>query len=153
MLWPVGVCPGAKMRGAGAVFVSIGLFELVSACGGYTSDSSESAPVDSSSPLFAPARKLETAPDPFGVSASYSDRAFDAGATNAFFTALGPNGRSCETCRRQEAGWTISGSETEELARTSPHDPLFAPVDGSDCPPTSPQQQPDAANSSLAVSS
>jgi hypothetical protein len=76
---------------------------------------------------------------------SLSTNGFSAGKTNGFFANLGTNGRTCGTCHVQGDAWTITPAHARSLAS---RDPLFAPVDGSDCPPTSPLQKPDSARSS-----
>lgn len=67
------------------------------------------------------------------------------GTTNGFFTSLGTNGRTCNTCHVEQNGWTVTPRSAQSL---SAHDPLFAPVDGADCPPTSSSQGPDKSLSS-----
>ncbi len=64
---------------------------------------------------------------------------------------MGTNGRSCNTCHLKEEAWTFTPSHAQQLAMTKPSDPLFAPIDGSDCPPTKPEQKPDARLSQLLV--
>lgn len=86
--------------------------------------------------------------DPLGVIESDSTNAFGAGPTNGFFADLGTNGRTCNTCHVVEDGWTITPRHVRGL---SPHDPLFTPNDGSDCPPTSASQRPQKALSSQLV--
>ncbi len=86
--------------------------------------------------------------DPLGVIESDSTNAFAAGATNGFFADLGTNGRTCNTCHVVEDGWTITPSHVRGLP---PHDPLFTPNDGSDCPPISAAQRPQKAFSSQLV--
>jgi hypothetical protein len=59
-----------------------------------------------------------------------------------FFEPIGPNGRACVTCHQPANGFSL----TPELARqrwdeTKGKDPLFAAVDGSDCP-SLPQDDP-----------
>jgi hypothetical protein len=52
-----------------------------------------------------------------------------------FFTALGSNGRACVTCHQPAFGMSFSAEGARELWRqTSGKDPLFAAVDGSNCP-------------------
>ncbi len=86
--------------------------------------------------------------DPVGVIESDSTNAFSPGATNGFFANLGTNGRTCNTCHVVEEGWTITPGHARGLP---PHDPLFTPNDGSDCPPTSASQRPQKALSSQLV--
>jgi cytochrome c peroxidase len=77
--------------------------------------------------------------DPVGLLESASTNGFSAGATNGFFSDLGTNGRTCNTCHVVEDGWTITPGHARGLRS---NDPLFAPNDGSDCPPTSATQGP-----------
>jgi cytochrome c peroxidase len=54
---------------------------------------------------------------------------------NAFFQSLGTNGRTCATCHQPSSAMSISGDKI--LARfiaSGGDDPLFAPVDGANCP-------------------
>jgi len=83
--------------------------------------------------------------DAGGLIGSLSTNGFNSGSTNGFFANLGTNGRTCGTCHVQSDAWTITPTDVRRL---SPHDPLFTPNDGSDCPPTSPSQGPDSALSS-----
>jgi cytochrome c peroxidase len=54
---------------------------------------------------------------------------------NTFFQAIGSNGRSCETCHRQSAAWSITPAQVQALfASTDGTDPIFRPVDGSNSP-------------------
>jgi cytochrome c peroxidase len=53
---------------------------------------------------------------------------------NAFFAALGTNGRSCATCHVASQGMTISPPQIRQrFQRTNGRDPLFAAVDGANC--------------------
>ncbi len=88
--------------------------------------------------------------DPEGKLGTASTNQFNGGSTNAFFTPLGTNGRSCNTCHLSDNAWTFSSDYAKQLARRNFRDPLFAPVDGSDCPPI-PPQLPDARNSSMVL--
>lgn len=52
-----------------------------------------------------------------------------------FFTALGRNGRACVTCHQPADGMALSlRSIQERWQATAGRDPLFAPIDGADCP-------------------
>ncbi len=86
--------------------------------------------------------------DPLGVLESASTQRFNPGATNGFFTPLGTNGRACSTCHVEANAWALTPRHAQLLPR---NDPLFAPVDGSDCPPTSSTQEPNRANSSMVL--
>lgn len=56
-------------------------------------------------------------------------------AQNAFFRPLGTNGRTCFSCHQPQNGWSL-GPDTvvAKFLATLGRDPLFAPVDGADCP-------------------
>ena len=102
--------------------------------------------------ISAPARAQDSGPgnpqslDPAGVLESFSTNSFNTGATNGFFSNLGSNGRTCNTCHVEAEGWSLTPSHARRLPN---NDPLFAPVDGADCPPLSADQAPDSANSSM----
>ena len=52
-----------------------------------------------------------------------------------FFTPLGTNGRACVTCHQPAYGMSFSAEAARDLwKRTGGKDPLFAAVDGSNCP-------------------
>lgn len=54
---------------------------------------------------------------------------------NAFFQSLGTNGRTCATCHQPDQAFGLSARGVREVyRRTHGHDPLFASVDGADCP-------------------
>lgn len=88
---------------------------------------------------------LHEATDDPGQIETTSTGAFATGITGGFFAQLGSNGRTCNTCHIESSGWTFTPAAAQGLAAT---DPLFAPNDGSDCPPTSPTQGPNSAVSS-----
>ena len=68
-----------------------------------------------------------------------------------FFQSLGTNGRSCGSCHiaSQAMGLSAAGARTR-YAMSGGSDPLFAPVDGANCPSF---QGPDPANHSLLLHS
>ncbi len=80
--------------------------------------------------------------DPSGILGSLSTGGFSTGPTDGFRANLGTNGRTCATCHVQADAWTFTPQHARRLL---PGDPLFAPVDGADCPPTSDAQAPDSA--------
>ncbi|MGH9523285.1 MAG: hypothetical protein ACRD3E_12230 [Terriglobales bacterium] len=75
--------------------------------------------------------------NPSGVSQTFNQ----TGALhekNPFFQVLGTNDRSCVTCHAPSDGWSITPAHL--LARfdaTQGMDPIFRPVDGSNCPSAS----------------
>ena len=83
--------------------------------------------------------------DAQGALQSVSTNGFNVGATDGFFANLGTNGRTCGSCHLQVNAWTFTPAHAQSL---SSDDPLFAPVDGADCPPTSTSQGPDSSQSS-----
>lgn len=55
--------------------------------------------------------------------------------SNPFFQSLGTNGRSCATCHIAGNAFGLSVQHVQErFAATSGQDPLFADVDGANCP-------------------
>ncbi len=88
--------------------------------------------------------------NPFGKLGTASTNAFNGGSTNAFFTPLGTNGRTCATCHVVDDDYSISPTTAKKVARQDFRDPLFDPVDGgSNCPPEDPNQLPDARNAGM----
>ena len=85
---------------------------------------------------------------PLGVLQSFSTNSFNTGPTNGFFARFGTNHRSCGTCHVEADGWTFTPRHAQRLRQ---NDPLFDPVDGSDCPPTSNREEPDSNNSSMVL--
>lgn len=54
---------------------------------------------------------------------------------NAFFQSLGTNGRTCATCHQPDQAFGLSARGVREVyERTHGDDPLFAGVDGANCP-------------------
>ena len=57
------------------------------------------------------------------------------GRDHPFFTPLGSNGRACVTCHQPAAGMSISAKTIQRRWEvTQGRDPLFAAIDGSNCP-------------------
>jgi len=68
----------------------------------------------------------------------------------AFFQSLGTNGRSCSTCHVASQAMSLSATGIQlRFAQTGGKDPLFAVVDGANCPNARPD---DAADHSLLLS-
>jgi len=86
--------------------------------------------------------------DRFGVLESSSANKFNTGSTNGFFANLGTNGRTCGTCHVESNAWSLTPLLARVLAND---DPLFAPIDGSDCPPVSSNQEPNSVHSSMVL--
>jgi cytochrome c peroxidase len=72
--------------------------------------------------------------DPTGQVATISATgAIDLG--NPFFQSLGTNGRSCGSCHLQGSAFGLSAQAVQAaFAASGGTDPLFAPVDGANCP-------------------
>ena len=63
-------------------------------------------------------------------------------SNNAFFQSLGTNGRSCFSCHQPADGMSLNTGTIQQLyAMTSGRDPLFAPVDGANCPSSVPRNE------------
>jgi cytochrome c peroxidase len=84
--------------------------------------------------------------DPTGLVATYSE----AGPINEnpnhnpFFQSLGTNGRSCGTCHKVSDAMGLSGNTVRRtFASSNGHNPLFASVDGANCPNGSPNNPAD----------
>ncbi len=79
-------------------------------------------------------RNLQPFRDPTGYVATYST-AGDIDEKNPFFQSLGTNGRTCATCHQADQAFGLDASHVRQLFfRTHGTDPLFAPVDGANCP-------------------
>ena len=73
--------------------------------------------------------------NPFGRGAVYRPGGSVMTATHPFFQALGTNGRSCATCHQPPSGLSISLRNVRaRFNATAGTDPLFAPIDGANCP-------------------
>jgi len=84
--------------------------------------------------------------DANGATTTYFPGGSVTTANNAFFQSLGTNGRTCFTCHQPQNNWSISpASVLITYGATLGKDPLFAPVDGADCPNTG------AANSTFGL--
>ena len=82
--------------------------------------------------------------DPSGTVATFSrNGSIDLG--NPFFQSLGTNGRSCGTCHLIENGWGLAAASAQtRFAASGGSDPLFAAVDGANCPTVAAGSGPDA---------
>jgi cytochrome c peroxidase len=72
--------------------------------------------------------------DPTGAVATFSTGG-DINRQNAFFQSLGTNGRTCATCHQPDQAFSLSADGAQAVyQRTRGRDPLFAAVDGANCP-------------------
>ena len=79
-------------------------------------------------------RNLQPFADPTGAVATF-DVNGRLDTQSAFFQSLGTNGRSCATCHVADQAFSLSAINIRErFASTRGRDPLFAPVDGANCP-------------------
>ena len=76
--------------------------------------------------------------DPTGLVSTYnSGGPIDESTNNPFFQSLGTNGRTCGTCHLASDAFGLSSRSIQATyARTQGNDPLFAAVDGANCPGT-----------------
>jgi cytochrome c peroxidase len=71
---------------------------------------------------------------PTGSIATYTS-AGSIDQTSPFFQSLGTNGRTCATCHQPSQGMSVNVTAIQALfASSSGADPLFAAVDGANCP-------------------
>ncbi len=79
-------------------------------------------------------QNLQPFRDPTGYVATYNT-AGDIDEKNAFFQQLGTNGRTCATCHQPDQAFALDASHVRQLFfQTRGADPLFASVDGANCP-------------------
>jgi hypothetical protein len=69
-----------------------------------------------------------------GFIETYNDGGGPIDLTGPFFQSLGTNGRSCSSCHRPAAGWSVSAEEIRHrFDATQGFDPIFRTNDGSVC--------------------
>jgi len=109
------------------------------------------APLPAQPQASAPAQPTgwQLIPNADGLLGIYRDGGSVHPRGNAFFEPLGSNGRSCATCHAPSSGMSLSTHDIRaRFLATAGRDPLFAPVDGVDCPSKGPASSP-AAHSLL----
>ena len=73
-------------------------------------------------------------PNPGGASQTYSAINGGIDLTGPFFQSMGTNGRSCATCHQPSNGMSVSAENVQRrFVQTKGFDPIFRPVDGSNC--------------------
>ena len=73
-------------------------------------------------------------PNENGASQTYSQNGGGIDLTGPFFQPLGTNGRSCATCHQPSDGMSVSATSAQKrFITTQGTDPIFRPVDGSNC--------------------
>jgi len=79
-------------------------------------------------------RNLQPFRDSTGYIATYNT-AGEIDERNAFFQQLGTNGRTCASCHQADQAFGLDAAHIRRLfVATRGRDPLFAPVDGANCP-------------------
>lgn len=82
-------------------------------------------------------RNLQPFLDPAGIIATYNT-AGNIDTSNTFFQSLGTNGRSCATCHQAGDAFGLSAADAQtRFIFSRGTDPLFAAVDGANCPTVS----------------
>jgi cytochrome c553 len=111
-------------------------------CAGLAAGAAAAQTADSTGSAFG----RQSFPDASGVITTLSVNG-PVDNQGAFFQSLGTNGRSCATCHVASEAMSISASGIQRrFMETHGRDPLFAPVDGANCPNA---QQGSAADHSL----
>jgi cytochrome c peroxidase len=81
-----------------------------------------------------PTHNLVRFADPTGEIATFNIHG-RINTQSAFFQSLGTNGRSCETCHVASQAMSLSAKGIQlRFAQTRGQDPLFAAIDGANCP-------------------
>jgi cytochrome c553 len=87
----------------------------------------------SHSTLAGPSTPVQSFLDRTGVIATFNDNGLQP--DNPFFKSLGTNGRSCATCHQTSQALSFTPAYARALyTLTRGKDPLFASVDGANCP-------------------
>ena len=82
----------------------------------------------------APAAAPGTFPDVSGLWTNFAVGPAP-GKSNPFAQALGSNGRSCASCHVESDAWTSTPPNLQKrFSNTAGEDPIFASVDGTNCP-------------------
>ena len=98
------------------------------ACGGGSAGSTPPATVTPPASTFK-----ETSPDASGTLETFSQTQIDN--TNPFFTPLGTNQRTCNSCHVASDGWSITPAGLQQrFQSTQGTDPVFRVLDGANCP-------------------
>ena len=96
------------------------------ACGGGGSQPGNTTPPP-------PSTFKETSPDASGTIETFSPTQVDK--SNPFFTQLGSNNRTCNTCHVASDGWSITPVNLQQrFQSTQGTDPIFRVLDGANCP-------------------
>jgi cytochrome c peroxidase len=78
--------------------------------------------------------RLHFFPNQSGYLATFSTTGSIQSVNNPFFQSLGTNGRSCATCHVAGDAWSVTPAHLQQrFEATRGTDPIFRPVDGSNC--------------------
>lgn len=125
-----------KPAAIGAIAVCTSLVWMAASIGEPTSDERWWSPNEPRT--FTP--RLDYA-NSEGISTTLNVNGPTETAGHPFFSSLGPNGRACVSCHQPADGMSVSVDTIRERWRvTGGRDPIFAAIDGSDCP-SLPQDQ------------
>ena len=106
------------------------------------------APIYNQGGVPALVGRLELTTNPYGRLGTYLPGGPVATASHAFFRPLGTNGRACVTCHQPPSGMSFSLRNVRARFRTTAGtDPIFAPVDGANCPDAVPADHTSGAPS------
>jgi hypothetical protein len=113
---------------AGILLVAAAGFVLEGCGGGGTTTGTTTPPPNNLIP------SLQPYPTPSGTESTFSATG-SIDPSGIFFQALGTNTRSCASCHQLSQGMGLSAASVQALFATSNgSDPLFAAVDGANCP-------------------
>ncbi len=103
---------------------------MLLSCAGFAAGAAAAQGTDNGSSLLG----RESFLDSSGVISTLSVKG-PIDSHGAFFQSLGTNGRSCATCHVASQAMSMSATGIQQrFAETRGSDPLFAPVDGANCP-------------------
>ena len=116
--------------------VCLPLALMLAGCSAGTSNTSTATTTGTTT--LTPANTLIASLQPYNDSTGTVSTYTSAGnidTTAVFFQPLGTNGRTCASCHQPAQGMSISPTAIQALfASTAGADPLFAAVDGANCP-------------------
>ena len=107
---------------------------MLAGCAVTASNTSAGTTTTSTSTVSSLIPSLQAYNDTTGAVSTYTS-AGDIDPTGIFFQPLGTNGRTCASCHQVAQGMSLSPAAIQALfASTAGSDPLFAAVDGANCP-------------------
>ena len=107
---------------------------MLAGCAVTASNTSAGTTTTSTSTVSSLIPSLQAYNDTTGAVSTYTS-AGDIDPTGLFFQPLGTNGRTCASCHQVAQGMSLSPAAIQALfASTAGSDPLFAAVDGANCP-------------------